>query len=197
MLDLSNPANDILIARKGYRVGVYAQDEWKIAESLTATVGLRFDRNNVTGTKASPRAALIWRATEDTTFKALYGRAHRAPNSFERDYADGLSQVANPALHGETIDTLEVVADRRIGRDLVLRASAYQWTIRDLITLGIDPVSGQSQYQSGMTVTARGLELSADKTWNSGARLRGSVSMQDVAYANGGGLPNSPRHWAS
>ena len=56
--------------------------------NLTATLGLRVDRNDVTGNELSPRAALIWKATPDTTVKALYGRAHRAPNAFERDYDD-------------------------------------------------------------------------------------------------------------
>jgi outer membrane receptor protein involved in Fe transport len=191
--DLAAPSNDILIALAGYRIGVYGQDEWRIAESLTATMGLRLDRSNVSKVVASPRAGLIWRATSDTTLKTLYGRAHRAANSFERDYTDGLSQVANPALGGETIDTLEMVADQRIGRDLAVRASIYQWTMRDLVTLGVDPASGLAQYQSGATVKARGLELSADKTWQTGARMRGSVSVQDSAFSGGGSLPNAPR----
>jgi len=193
VLDLANPANDVAIPGSGYRVGVYAQDEWRIAESLSATLGLRADRNDATGSKLSPRAGLIWRATPATTLKALFGRAHRAPNVGERDYNDGVAQVANPSLRGESIDTLEFVADQRVGPDLTLRGSVYQWTMRDLITLGIDPVSGLSQYQSGATVKARGLELSADKTWAFGARLRGSVSAQDVAYAGGGALLNSPK----
>ena len=80
-----------------------------------------------------------------------------------------------------------------MGADLNLRATAYQWTMSNIIALGIDAVSGLTQYQSGQTVKARGLELSADKTWGLGARLRGSVSVQDVAYLDGSRLPNSPK----
>ena len=191
--DVATPANNILIPGSGYRVGVYAQDEWQLAESLSATLGLRVDRNNVTGSRASPRAALIWQASPETTLKALYGRAHRAPNVYERDYFDGVAQVANPALKGESVDTLEIVADHRVGRELTLRASVYQWNMKDLIALGIDPASSLAQYKSGEAVKACGLELSADKTWATGARLRGSVSFQNVAYASGAGLPNSPK----
>ena len=191
--DLADPANSFRIARSGYRVGVYAQDEWRLGPTLTATLGFRVDRNNVTGSQSSPRAALIWQATPATTLKALAGRAHRAPNVYESQYDDVFSQVSNPALNGERIDTLELVADHRIGTDLALRASVYEWTMHDIVTLGIDPVSGLTQYQSGENVKARGLELSADKTWASGARLRGSVAVQDVAYAGGGGLLNSPK----
>lgn len=103
-----------------------------------------------------------------------------------------MSQVANHALSGERIDTVELVAAHRVGADLGLRAALYQWTMRDIIALGIDTASGLTQYQSGEGVKARGLELAADKTWAAGARLRGSVSLQNVAYASGAGLLNSP-----
>ena len=191
-LDVTNPANNLYFPNSGSRVGVYVQDEWRIADTVTTTLGLRVDRNDFTGTQMSPRAALIWQAAPATTFKAMYGRAHRAPNVYERNYDDGLSLVSNPTLQGESIDTLELTADQRVGRDLALRASVYQWVMHGLITLGIDPVSGLPQYQSGEDVTARGMELSADQTWESGTRLRGSVSLQDVGYASGRQLVNSP-----
>jgi outer membrane receptor protein involved in Fe transport len=191
--DLADPSGSVEIANSGYRVGVYAQDEWRLRATLLATVGLRVDRNNITGTKASPRASLIWQAAPGSTVKALYGRAHRAPNAFERDYDDGLGQVANPALNGERIDTLELVVDHRVASDLTLRGSVYQWVIDDLITLGVDPVRRLPQYQSGENVRAWGVEVSADKTFASNARLRGSASTQDASYARGTGLLNSPR----
>jgi outer membrane cobalamin receptor len=191
-LDLVNPANNIDIPNSGYRVGLYGQDEWQLTNTLTTTLGLRADRNNVTGSNLSPRAALILQATPATTLKALYGRAYRAPNVGECCYYDGVSQVVNPALKGERIDTFELVADQRMSSDIRLRGSVYQWIMHDLITLAIDPVSGLSQYQSGETVEAHGVELSADKTWESGARLRGSVSLQKVRYASGEQVLNSP-----
>jgi iron complex outermembrane receptor protein len=192
-LDFADSANDVRVQKSGYRIGLFIQDEWHIGKALTATLGARLDRNNVTGTQSSPRAALIWQATPATTVKALFGRAHRAPNVYERDFGDGLYQVPNPALNGERIDTVELVADHRVGQDLALRGSVYHWTMRDIVALGIDPASGLTQYQSGEKVSARGLELSADKTWAAGARLRGSVSLQDVAEVNGRAPLNSPK----
>jgi iron complex outermembrane receptor protein len=191
-----DPAHNVSIQSPGYRIGVYVQDEWKIVERVTATLGLREDHNNETGSTPSPRAGLIWQVAAATTLKALYGVAHRAPNAYERDYGDGNSQIANPALQGETIRTSEIVADQRIGRNVTLRASVYQWKMNDLITQEFDPASGMPpQYQSGPEVDARGVELSADKTWDGGARLRGSVSKQDAYYQSGGaGLLNSPKN---
>jgi outer membrane receptor protein involved in Fe transport len=192
-LDLTDPANDIAIRRTGYRYGAYVQDEWQVTDTLATTLGLRADRNSKTGTSTSPRAALIWRALPATTLKALYGRAHRAPNAFERDYDDGLAQVGNPTLRGERIDTAELVVDQRVGRDLALRASVFRWTLKNIITLGVDPVTGVPQYQSGLPVQADGVELSADHFWSGGMRVRGSVSLQDVSQQGGARLPNAPR----
>ena len=199
-LDLTHSTNDISILGSGYRAGVYVQDEWRITEVLSAISGLRLDRDQINTWegdqintwKASPRIGLIWMASPATALKAMYGRAHRAPNAFERDYQDNTTQVANPALNGETIDPFEFVADQRVGTDAVVRASVYRWTMHNLVTLGIDPVSGLSQYQSGGLTQARGVELSSDKTWQGDTRLRGSVALQHVTDAQGLRLQNSP-----
>ncbi|HQS30500.1 MAG: TonB-dependent receptor [Polaromonas sp. 39-63-203] len=193
ILDLANSSNDRVIARSVARTGLYVQDEWPIADSLTATLGLRLDRTTTTDTAASPRVGMIWQAAPATTLKALYGRAHRAPSAFERDYSDESSQVENATLKGERIDTLELVTDHRVGTDMNLRGSVYQWTIHDLISLGIDPVTELPQYQSSGTVKAKGVELSAEKTWTSGARVRGSLSLQRARSAQGTVLVNSPQ----
>ena len=190
--NLAHPEMNIRIAHSGHRLGVYAQDEWRIVDTVTLTLGLRADRNNVTGTKISPRAALIWQAAANTTIKALYGRAFRAPNAFERDYTDGVAQVANTALQGEAIDTVELVADQRVGQDLLVRASLYEWRMVDVVTLGVDAVSGLTQYQSGGKLEARGIELAIDKTWDWGGRLRSSLSLQHIDTAVGVRQVNSP-----
>lgn len=187
-----DPADNLLISSPGHRLGVYGQDEWRLTDSLTATLGLRIDENDMTGTHASPRTGLIWQATPATALKALYGRAHRAPNAYERDYDDGATLVGNPNLRGEHIDTFELVADHRLGETTTLRASLYQWDMKHLIVLGLQPDSGLPQYQSGGNIRARGAELSMNRTWKPGVRLRSSLSLQDVSWGSGGDLVNSP-----
>lgn len=193
VLDLTNPATDRVIRGSGSRVGLYAQDEWRVTGTLSATLGVRFDHNSATGSSSSPRAGLIWQALPATVFKILYGRGNRAPSAGERDYDDGVGLVANKSLKEESVDTAELVVDHRIGADVTVRATLYAWTMYRIITLGTDPVTGLPQYQSGNTVKARGLELSASKNWQSGTRLRGSVSLPAASYLDGGRLTNSPR----
>ena len=193
ILDLAHPANNILMPDSGYRIGVYGQDEWRLTRTLTATLGLRIDRNNVTRSNTSPRLGLIWQAEATTTLKALYGGAHRAPNAYERDYYDNTAQESNHSLRGESMTTGEIVLDHRIAPDTHVRASVYRWTMRDQIVLGTDPLTGLAQYQSGMTAHAQGVEVSADKNWSWGGRIRGSVSSQHAEYVDGTSLVNSPR----
>ena len=192
--NFDNPGQNIAIHNSLLRMGVYIQDEWRINDTLSVTAGLRYDHNKWIDSVFSPRGALIWQATPKTTFKALYGRSHRAPNSFERNYSDGISQVANPGLQSEMADTTEFVADYLPLPSMNLRATVYQWDMHNIIAAGVDPVSGLSQYQqTGKGVLARGTELSLDKTWDSGARLRASYGIQN-AEQHDSHLVNSPYH---
>lgn len=195
--NFDHPEDNIAIKSSVVRVGVYAQDEWRITDTLSATVGLRYDYSawiGNLGNRLSPRGALIWQATPKTTFKALYGRAHRSPNAYERDYTDGISQVANPGLRSEMVDTAELVADYLPLPNMNLRATVYAWDMHNIIALGIDPVSGLSQYQqTSQKVLARGTELSLDKTWDWGARLRSSFGIQNAEQQDSH-LTNSPYH---
>ncbi|MBI2875811.1 MAG: TonB-dependent receptor [Candidatus Tectomicrobia bacterium] len=181
------------IDKSGYRYGIYLQDEWVLRDGLTVFLGGRYDRNNVLGGSFSPRAALVWKPWQTTTLKFLYGRAHRAPNSYERDYDDQVAQLGNPALRGEQIDTLELAAEHWWGRDLRLRGSIYQWTMRHLIELK-EIGEELSQYQNGDDIVTRGVELELDKRWSWGGRVRTSFSFQrGESDTVGDRLINSPR----
>lgn len=65
----------------GWNLGAYAQDEWKIANTLTLNTGLRFDQlyQFVTANQLSPRAALIYKPFESTSIHAGYARYFTPP----------------------------------------------------------------------------------------------------------------------
>src|ERR1700733_1730822 len=186
---VSDPALNVHIPDSGYWVGLYGQDEWRIVKALAATLGLRGDHNDTTGTILSPRLAFIWQATSETTAKALYGIAHRAPNDFEDlDISGNTTNSHSLGLRGETINTLEFDLDQRVTQDLALRASVYQWTLRDLIVQN----DLSEVYQNDPPVDTHGIELSTDKTWDFGGRLRDSVSIQHSSFRTGADVTNSP-----
>ncbi len=185
---LGSPAHTLYILNSSTRSGWYGQDEWRVTPVLAATIGLRLDHDTVTGTKTSPRLGLVWQASAATAAKLLYGIAHRSPNAFEDlpAYAPGPTSLG---LADETIKTLEFDLDQRLGPDLSLRGSLYRWTLRDLIYE--NPLT--FDYSNVQPVQTQGLEMSIDRTWAAGERLRGSLSYQSAEFSSGATVINSPR----
>lgn len=183
---------DRIIEDTGYRAGLYVQHEWQLTDKLASTLGLRSDRNDITGTNLSPRAALIWQITPATTLKTLYGRAHRAPNGYEKDYENEQRKTHDLKVAGETIDTYELLADHQLTHELSLRGSAYKWRMQNIQTLITDPDTGLSIYEPGDDVDAVGLELSARLNTSRGYNVIASLARQDVAYRTDAPLLNSP-----
>lgn len=66
-VNFANSAENVAIGSSVVRVGVFAQDEWRIFPTLSATLGLRYDYITWIGNRLSPRGALIWQATPQTT----------------------------------------------------------------------------------------------------------------------------------
>jgi outer membrane receptor protein involved in Fe transport len=192
-LDTTPGQLDVAVLRSGWRLGLYGQDEWTLTPKLSATLGARLDRSQGAQRSVSPRAGLVWQASDSSTFKALYGQAFRPPNVYEREYADGVTQRANPELRGETISTLELVGEHRSSRDLAFRVSAYRWRILGLVTAQAAADTDMDMFVNGPGVWARGLELGFDSTWARGGRLRASGSFQNTTRADGTTQPNSPQ----
>jgi outer membrane receptor protein involved in Fe transport len=72
-----NDSNSLL----GWNIGTYVQDEWKLTDTLTLNVGLRFDQlyQFVNANQFSPRAALVYKPLEGTTLHAGYARYFTPP----------------------------------------------------------------------------------------------------------------------
>lgn len=126
----------------GAEAGIYLQDEWKLAKTLTLNYGARFDSFNASfdnESQLSPRANLVWKASQATTVHAGYSRyfqpppvqhvgpytvsrfanTSNAPPNFRDDpircersnyYDIGMSQQISPAWQ-VTLDSFYKVAD--------------------------------------------------------------------------------------
>ena len=70
-------ANSLL----GWNLGAYVQDEWKLTGQLTLNYGIRFDQlyQFVDANQFSPRAALVYKPFDGTTFHAGYARYFTPP----------------------------------------------------------------------------------------------------------------------
>ena len=179
-------------SHKGGGLGVFVQDEWRFAPRWLANLGARIDSQQAQPTMASPRAALIYRPSDATTVKLLFGKAFRPPNDYERHYGDGISQKPSPDLRPERIATREIALDAMPTPTLRLGLGRYSYTLRDLIDQETD-VDGLLVFRNqAAAITARGWETEAEALLAGGWRLRGSLAWQRVSQP-GGEPPNSPQ----
>ena len=171
---------------KGRRIGLFVQDEWRIADAQLLILGLRRDSSNVAEASINPRLAWIWSGVPDATLKLMYGSAFRAANLNE--FATNVSwEVASP--EPERIKTLEAAWEQALTPQLQYRVSLYASRIKDLMDLNqVDlPV-----YENSGLLRNYGSELEVERRWDQGARLRMGLSLQRTRDEQGAGLSNSP-----
>lgn len=189
-------AIDLDDSHAGHSLGLYVQDEWRIAPHWIANFGARVDRQDTARTMISPRAALIWRARDNITVKGLLGRAFRAPNDYERHYADGpvgdpaTTQIGNPDLRPERAFNQELSVDYIPVPNLRLNLGYYRQRVRDLIEQQDE--AGVLVFRNLPTVRMRGWETGLEALLTDGWRLRASLSWQDMDHP-GGAPVNMPR----
>jgi iron complex outermembrane receptor protein len=185
------------VSKSSRNWAAFLQDEFTIRDGLLVNAGVRYDDYDSFGGTINPRLALIFNA-EQSTFKALYGQAFRAPNAYERFYA-GTGFKASDGLDPETIRTYELVAERNLGGRLRASTAAYYYRIQNLISQELDPSDGLLVFQNRGDIAARGLEVELDLEgqWPLGLDGRMSYAIQKTEDLDSGlRLTNSPQHIA-
>ncbi len=153
-----NPEINYLDEHRDTRsLAIFLQDEYSIIANLILNAGVRFDHYESFGGTVNPRIALIYNFPK-TTIKALYGRAFRAPNTYERFY-QGTGFKSNRSLDPETIETYELVLEQALTRHLRATMTGYFYRIDDLISQETDPLDGLLVFQNAGKTEAKGLEL--------------------------------------
>ncbi len=94
---------------------LFAEDEWMLREDLTATLGMRYDRHDAFGGHVSPRAYLVWNATDNWTVKGGVSRGYKTPrlNQLHGGLNGVTAQgrtltIGNPDLKPETSTSTEL-----------------------------------------------------------------------------------------
>lgn len=181
----------------GREIGAYGQAEVEVGSRLHLNAGVRFDENTEFGGTVNPRGAVVYQPWERTFFKALYGRAFRAPSQFEGYYASSFDYKANPDLQPETIDTYELVWEQYLGKAHRLSVAGYWYDIEDLISQSLDPVDNRLSFDNLESVVGRGVELEWQADWAHGFHTRLSYALQRAEEStHGEELSHSPRHLA-
>ncbi|QBE66800.1 TonB-dependent receptor plug domain-containing protein [Pseudoduganella lutea] len=179
--------------RTATRAGVFIEDEARLTPDLILNAGVRYDHDSITGSRVNPRAALIWHAGAKDTLKLIYGTAYRSPNAYELYYDVDAYADANPYLRAEEIATTEVVWERQPNAYSKVSLSAFHYGIKGLITEILRP-DGILMFDNTQRASADGVELSGERLFAGGTRVRGSYTYQHAQDHEGAWLVNSPRH---
>ncbi|MCE9990751.1 catecholate siderophore receptor CirA [Enterobacter asburiae] len=94
---------------------LFLEDEWRIFEPLALTTGIRMDDHETYGDHWSPRAYLVYNATDTLTVKGGWATAFKAPSLLQLspDWVTGSCRgaceiVGNPDLKPETSESFEL-----------------------------------------------------------------------------------------
>ncbi|MDW8373590.1 MAG: TonB-dependent receptor [Planctomycetota bacterium] len=134
--------------------GVFAEDQWSLADDLMLTIGARADRDTRTGNQASPRLAINWMPRHDQYALLSYARGYRLPSPLE-SYEEDFFLKPSDDLDAETIHAVEAQWRLRQGRDLEASVGAF-WN-RANMTIWRVPLPGNEQLANFLAWVNRGM----------------------------------------
>ena len=172
----------------------YVQDEVTVHRTLQLVLGARYDHAGLTGSTVVPRLGAVYRPGERTSIKGLFGRAFRAPNTYEMFYGETTSKP-NPSLEPETLHTFEAVFEHSVRR-VRFTATTYRTGIHELINQSLDETDGLLQFRNIDKADAWGAAFDVEYR-HKGALMRASYVFQEASdSASDEPLTNAPRHVA-
>lgn len=151
---------------------LFAEDEWRLTDSLTATLGGRYDHHDAFGGNFSPRAYLVWGASSQWTFKGGVSQGFRAPRL--NQLIDGVSGVSgqgatinigNPNLKPETSTSTEFSALFDSLNGVTASATVFHNKVKDKISSGGDCAANFISSCSANPIATYSINVDEAKTW--------------------------------
>ena len=179
----------------------YLQGELALSESLSASAGLRRsvvkfsstdnfitgsnpdDSGNLSFSKVTPVAGLLYKVTPVLHTYASVGRGFETPTFAELAYRTTGATGAgiNTALQANTTTNLELGVKTFLGDDTRINAALFQAKSDNEISV-LTNTGGRSVFQNVGRTTRRGLELLADTRFASGAYGLASLTLIDASF---------------
>ena len=177
----------------------YLQDEIDLSDSLLFTLGARLDDHEVFGNEVSPRASIVWNASQNWILKGSYGHGFRAPtikqSSSDYVFQFGPNKISgNSDLKPETNNTIELGANYSTDK-YSIDIAIFDNKVKDLIEL-TGPVTDRV-YQNISEARLKGLELSNKILLSKQLTLKTNYQYLDAKDGDGNRLKHRPRHTIS
>lgn len=119
---------------------IFIQDQWRLSDRLTLTLGAKFEDNSFSGQEFLPSIRLAWETSQGDLFWGAISRASRTPNRIERDLTlPGFLEGGN--FQSETAVAYEAGYRARPRADMSFSISAFYNVYEDLRTASLHPVT--------------------------------------------------------
>ncbi len=197
-------------------LAAFAYDEWRLADPLLLSFGLRYDHHPVVGGKLAPRGGLVYQLDEHHALRASYGIAYRNPSLLETYWLIelpgpfGLDQIVRGSqdLLPETIHAFELGYQGLLNDWLFVSGAIFSNRLRDMIDMDVyatypsppAPVEGipsEIAFQNLKSWNQLGGELSLDTRLTDWFAARASYSwVSTVDAMSAADIAQAPDHIA-
>ncbi|MCV9879994.1 TonB-dependent receptor [Brenneria izbisi] len=187
---------------------LFAEDEWRLLDSLALTYGARYEYQETFGGHVSPRSYLVWNASDDWTVKGGVSTGYKTPslaqlhNGVSGVTGQGtINTIGNPDLEPEKSVNTELGVyyenDNGFGANATLFHNRYR---NKISSLSID--SATSTYINTGKAITQGLELATtiplwSENWKLNLNYTFTDSEQKDGNDKGARLANTPKHMAN
>jgi iron complex outermembrane receptor protein len=139
---------------------VFGEAELNLNPKFSVNLGGRIDWYSSFGIATSPRIALMYLPTSQTSLKYIYGHAFRAPDPYDEFYTDGTDITAQDThLTAEDIESQTLLLEHSFAPWLHMTADLFQNDLDNVIREQLDPVTGLTSYMNEQGDRGRGLEV--------------------------------------
>ncbi len=156
---------------------------------LALSLGARVDHPSDFASLVSPRASLLWKATDTLSVRAGWGRGYRPPTLYDLHYPSTSFMEGNPDLKAQTSTSSELGLEAGLGSGTTVRFTAFREDSRDKVTwapLGAVGPWGTPKYMpvnlDGFRKVGWEAELSAELA--PGLRLEASHAQLEAVQVN-------------
>ena len=192
---------------------VFAQDEINAADALTIYLGGRLDHWKTKGdsyvlrptpistlyptrnaTAFSPKVSAVYRATEDATLRASFGRSFRAPTNedmYTTTILGTTTYKGDPNLQPEHGTTWEVGGEFRATESTKFTATYYETQLNDMIYSQQTAVANTKLKINAGKARIRGVELAAASRLTSWLNLDANYAYVDSEMLENAADPGS------
>ncbi|WP_409306966.1 TonB-dependent receptor [Pectobacterium sp. B1J-3] len=187
---------------------LFAEDEWRLLDSLAFTGGARYEYNDTFGGHVSPRAYLVWNVMDELTVKGGVSTGYKTPSLAQlHNGISGVSgqgtvtTIGNPDLKPEESVNTELGVYYEHYSGFGANATVFQNRYRNKISsLTVDDFS--STHTNVGKASTEGVELATtiplwSDSWTMNLNYTFTDSEQKDGKNKGARLTNTPKHMAN